>query len=69
MGNLTSWFKASGLNKFDVISVGLGLGALILGVGSALGGHKGNQMRATQINNMLDPRITQIPNGNQPIKK
>lgn len=69
MGKIMNWFKASGLNKFDAVSIGFGAAALLFGLGSAIGSHKGNQVRANQINNMLDPRITQIPNSNQPIKK
>ena len=64
---MANWLQNSGLNKFDWIALGCGVGALLLGLGSAIGTHKGNQVRVQQINGMLDSRLTQPQNT--PIKK
>lgn len=64
---MANWFQENGMNKSDLIGLGLGLGAMVLGLGSALFNHRANQVRAIQINNMLDSRVTQPQNT--PIKK
>ena len=65
---MANWLQNSGMTKHDWISLGLGVGALVFGIGSALCGHKGNQVRANEINSMLDSRITQPPQMNNPGK-
>lgn len=54
-------FKDSGLNKFDGWSIGMALLGLAAGVAGTVFGFKANSIRTQQINNQIDPRITQIP--------